>query len=458
MRGTEIIKATGGKALEGNLDSEIQGFSIDTRTLKPGQWFVPLKGERIDGEELVEEALNKGAVGTFTTQEVVPEKNRDALIVKVDDNLKALQNVALYNRLKHQPVVIGVTGSSGKTTTKDLIASVLSQRYRVLKTEGNLNTEIGLPLMLLRITEEHDIVVLEMAMRGKGQIAFLADLALPQWGVITNIGEAHIEMLGSLEEIARAKGELIEKLPGEGAAFLFGDDPRLIKQGKEFSGSTYFFGEKAGNHFRLESCCFTWQGTFFRANFFGESLLQDFFLPVPGRHHAVNALAALGIGYMQGITENSQLSKGLEQSEVTGGRMEVKAGTVPGTRVIDDSYNANPASVNSALEVLAQLSASGRGIAVLGDMLELGEWSEEAHRRAGRVAVELGISRVIGVGKWSRYTAEEVQAKGVHAYTADNPEKAYEILQEFQLRAGDTILVKGSRGVGLDKLVEWMVC
>jgi len=453
ITGKEILQVTGGTALRGNIDAVAGGFSIDTRTLKPGEWFVPFKGEMADGEIFIEEALRRGAAGAFTTRESFSMPVQDSLLVKVPDTLEALHAVARYNRQKYNPQVIGVTGSSGKTSTKDLMAAVLSQKYSVLKTEGNLNNEIGLPLMLLRITGEHQVVVLEMAMRGKGEIAQLTRLAEPQWGIITNIGEAHLERLGSLKAIARAKGELLENLSPGGMALLNGDDEWLRELEHEVQDNIYFYGEGSDNHFRAKVKSVKLQGTNFKVNFPGQATEMNFSVPLPGKHQVMNALAALALGYLLEV-DNLSLQKGLEQSRITWGRMGIKDGCWPGTKVIDDSYNANPTSVKSSLEVLSQLSPPGKSMAVLGDMLELGARSEGAHRDIGRLVYERGINYLLAVGDQARFMAEEARKRGVETCHCENVKEACEIINKFNPVPGSFILVKGSRGMMLEQIVK----
>jgi len=462
LTGRDLLKATGGTVLNGSLQTTVKSFSIDTRTLQPGDWFIPLKGEQTDGENYIEDALLKGAVGAFTFQDFIlgtenyELKNRP-LLIKVPDTLKALQDVARYHRNKHSLEVIGVTGSSGKTTTKDLIASVLSQKYSVLKTEGNLNNEIGLPLMLLRITEKHEVAVLEMAMRGKGEIAFLSELALPRWGVITNIGEAHLEKLGSVEAIACAKGELLDNLSLKGVAVLNGDDVRLRRIARNFSGKAYWYGEHEHNDFIAEIVEASLFDTNFKVKFPKKNTAMSFTVSLPGKYNVMNSLAALSLGYLFGLKEN-YLRKGLQKSHnhLSWGRMEFKKGRKPGVDVIDDSYNANPSSVKSSLEVVCQFYHPGNIIAVLGDMLELGDISEKAHREIGGLVADHGIGCLVAVGDLSEYMAEEARLRGVKVYHCPNVQEAIQCVTELEknIQKEALFLVKGSRGVMLDNLVK----
>ncbi len=455
MTGKEIEKATGGTLIQGDPDTKVSGITIDSREITPGDWFVPLEGENTDGHNYIHDALSRGAAGSFISWEIDPGEHRDALLVKVKDPLKALQELSRYHRRKHSVKVVGVTGSSGKTTTKDLIASVLAQNFRVLKTEGNLNNEIGLPLMLLQLKKEHQVAVLEMGMSSRGEIELLTRLAAPQWGVITNIGEAHLEILGSKEEIALAKGELLENMEPEGTALLNGDDPFLSEAGKRFKGKTYYFGKGEHNDFRFMNYSVSRGGSSFRVKFPGMKETRLFQIPLHGKHHAGNALSALALGYLLGI-EPEAMQRGLNVGEFTWGRMELKESSIPGVKIIDDSYNANPDSVKASLEVMQELGVPGKTVLVLGDMLELGSVSEEKHREIGRMVARQGAAKLVTVGNWSRYTSEEASHGGVASYHFEDADSALKYLEELQLEEGAWVLVKGSRGIKLDEIVRKM--
>ncbi|MEW5786084.1 MAG: UDP-N-acetylmuramoyl-tripeptide--D-alanyl-D-alanine ligase [Bacillota bacterium] len=449
ITGNELIQACAGIVQQGNPDSAITGFSIDSRRITPGDFFVPLPGEREDGHRYVGQALERGAAGSFYSRIPVPPLPSGSLIIRVGDVLTALQQVAAAYRTRFDLPVIGVTGSSGKTTTKDLIAGVLSSRLEVLKTEGNLNNEIGLPLTLLTLEEHHQAAVLEMGMSAPGEIAILAKMARPAIGVISNIGEAHLERLGSREAIARAKEELLDYIGSGGTAVLNGDDDRLVQMGKRFPGKAYYYGFSRGD-VRCTKLSQQGENSFFRVRFPNRSE-RSFSLPLPGRHLVSNALAALTIGYLFQIGP-AEMETGLQASRVTGGRLQIRR-TGRGVRVIDDSYNANPSSVKAALEVLRDLGGS-KGVAVLGEMLELGPTAAEEHRQVGRFAARCGIARLVTVGALAGEAAAAARAAGLAAIACADHAEAVSALNELPLDQSWTVLVKGSRGARMDQLVQ----
>lgn len=361
----------------------------------------------------------------------------------------ALQQTAGEFRNKFSLPVIGVTGSSGKTTTKDMIAAVLGCKIRVLKTAGNLNNEIGLPLTIFQLETSHQAAVLEMGMSAPGEIMTLARIARPGIGVITNIGEAHLEQLGSLQAVAGAKGELLDYLGREGTAVLNGDDPRLREMGSRFPGKVYYYGF-AGR----DICCIEHirQGekSFFRVRF-PDRREGEFEMAFPGRHLISNALAAISIGWLFNI-EPPEMRAALAGGQISRGRLEISS-MKTGARVIDDSYNANPSSMRASLQVLGELAA-GKGVAVLGDMLELGTAALEAHREVGRYAAECGLHKIIAVGDMAREIARGAREKGAVAEAYESNEEAVQALKMLSLDEGWYILIKGSRGAQMEKIVQ----
>ncbi len=447
----EIAAACGGEITRGDPDYQVDGFSIDSRTIECGEWFVPLPGEQADGHEYINAAMAKGARGFFYSRRETPLNYYQGVSIKVNDVLWALQETAACYRSTFHIPVMGVTGSSGKTTTKDMLAAVLNTISPVLKTAGNFNNHIGLPLTLLSLREEHACAVLEMAMRGRGDISLLARIASPDRAIITNIGEAHIELLGSKENIAGAKGELLESMGSTGTAFLYGEDPYLRKLGEEHSGPVYYYGWGENVDFLAANLQHTGNGCSFAILFpGGESINVK--LPYPGRHMATNALGAAAAGYMLGVPPE-KIRAGLKGVTLTAGRLHiVKADT--GADVINDTYNANPSSAGAALEVLKEYGAGKRKIAVLGDMLELGDISEQAHRDLGRKAGEAGVDYLLTVGKWSEYTAEEARGAVEFAAHFSANRDIVEFLKKLPVKKDDVILLKGSRGMKLEEIVS----
>lgn len=453
----EVLQATGGILLAGGKNT-FNGVLIDSRETKGGELFIPLRGERTDGHNFILDALKNGAAGSLLEQRQLNFLQKSGFppgktLVAVDDTLQALHQLAFLNRQKNMIPLIAVTGSNGKTTTKDFVASVLATRYNVLKTEGNFNNHLGVPLMLLRLKKQHDVAVLELGMSGLGEISLLASLAVPSLGVITNIGEAHLEHLGSVENIYRAKKELLDAMGAGKTAFLNGDDPYLRRVGKDFAGRVFYygFGERANlralNYFSSEN------GLKFSAGM-PEMKTQEFEIPVPGKHNVYNALAAIAVG-MHFQIEYENIKKGLAKAKISGMRMERKTAQ-GGFRVINDAYNASPSSMKAALQTLKDLAGSNRVIAVLGDMLELGDIAEEGHLSVGRYAAALPVDYLITVGKLAvliaRGAREAGQPEG-KIFAAKNPRQALEHLQSLELK-GSVILVKGSRMMRLEQIAE----
>ncbi len=430
----------------------VTGFSIDSRKTCPGDFFIPLKGEHADGHCYVADAVERGAAGSFYAYQPLPALPSTSLIIGVDDPLIALQQTAAFYRRKYDLPVIGVTGSSGKTTTKDFIAGVLSNRMTALKTVGNLNNEIGLPLTLLALEDYHQAAVLEMGMSAPGEIAALARIAHPSIGVIINIGEAHLELLGSIDAIARAKGELLDYIGASGTAVLNGEDPHLVDMGKHFPGKVYYYGFGQGE-IRCTELTRQGESSLFRVRF-PDGQEGRFSLTLPGRHLVSNALAALAVGWILGISPE-EMGIGLQASQVTAGRLQIKE-TLGGVKIIDDSYNANPGSVKAALQVLKELGG-GHSVAVLGDMLELGPAAAEAHNQVGLFAAQCGIGFLVTVGEMARETAAAALKAGLAAQACAGHEEAVTVVQNIAPGRGWYILVKGSRGMRMEKLVQLLL-
>lgn len=448
----EIARAVGGELCRGSPDLRVRAVSTDSRTVSGGELFFALKGQRHDGHDFASRAVAAGAAGVVVEREV-PDLPPGAAVIRVRDTLCALQQLARYHRDTFAVPVIGVTGSSGKTTTKDLVASVLSRRFKTLKTTANRNNEIGLPLTLLELSEEHEALVVEMAMRGPGEIAFLCRLARPTAAVITNIGEAHLERLGSVENIARAKGEILEAVPPEGFAFLHRDSPYIRREASRCRGRVYYFGldgeadvvaynlRPAGGGYRFYLQLPSGEG-------------GEVFLPLWGRHNVENALAAAGVGWALGVPF-ADIAAGLAGVELTPMRLEITEIPGAGVKIINDTYNANPGSTRAALSVLAEVGAGRRRIAVLGDMLELGEAGPASHRKIGSLAAGTA-DYLVAVGELAaHYISGALEAgmpAGRTAHFASRGEAA-SFLKEL-LRPGDVVLVKGSRGMRMEEIVE----
>lgn len=420
---------------------------IDSREARSGDLFFALRGERADGHDYVSQALQAGASGAVVER---PGGAANASVFHVSDSLGALQRLAAFWRAKHDVRVIGVTGSVGKTTAKELIAHVLSSRFRVLKSEANLNTEIGIPLTLLGLREEHERAVLEMAMYSRGEIALLADISKPAVGVVTNIGPVHLERLGYMGAIVAAKAELVEALPPGGLAVLNSDDPRTAALSRRTQARTALFGTSPQCDYRATDIqSHGLAGIEFRMSTpAGDAAVR---CPLPGRHHVYPALAAAAVAVNEGLSLD-EIAAALADA-----RPDLRLTPRPGpngSTIIDDSYNASPASMLAALDLLSE--CPGRRIAVLGDMRELGAASDEGHRSVGRHAAGRCDILVI-VGEDARLIKEEARRAGHEdiRFIASSDEAAG--LLRRDLRSGDHILIKASRAVGLESVADALV-
>ncbi|MCL6519233.1 MAG: UDP-N-acetylmuramoyl-tripeptide--D-alanyl-D-alanine ligase [Armatimonadetes bacterium] len=448
----EVIAATGGDLLGGDASAKATGVSIDTRTLKPGDLFFALRGERTDGHAYVDEAIKKGASGIVIAENSCLPK-ADVPVVGVSDTLWALGDLASYYRSKFDVRVVAITGSVGKTTTKEMTASVLSRKWNVLKNAANFNNEIGVPLTLFQLDRTHEMVVLEMAMRGLGEIRRLSQIAKPHIGVITNIGISHIERLGSQGAIAEAKSELLSELPPDGIAILNAEDGYFEFLKHRFAGRIISFGscksaDVIGARIKQAACG--------RYEFVlvVEGAAIKISIPVLGRYNVYNALAAAATGYALGV-DLRLIREGLENFTPPAMRMELvrsRAGYV----VLNDAYNASPASTLAALRTLQSLGGYKRRIAVLGDMLELGDYAPKAHKDVGAAAVETGVDMLIAVGELARGIAEGAQMRGLSDSAVQwfpDSLHAAEYLKK-QVTNGDAILVKGSRAMKMEEIVR----
>lgn len=452
----EVAAMVSGSARNGEESLVIRGVSKDTRTIGAGNLYIPIIGERFDGHDYAKEAFRLGASATLWQQDRgEPPEGVPAIVV--DDALSALHRLAARYREQLPVKIVGVTGSNGKTTTKDMIAAVLSVKYNVHKTEGNLNGDIGLPLMILQMDEGTELAVLEMGMRGFGEIELLTRIARPEAAVITMIGEAHLEHLGSRAGIARAKLEILAGLK-EGGLFAYnGDEPlleSLIPQaGKPESMIVVRFGAGADNDLWPSRVSMAADGAAFTLN---GARRPEFRIPLPGRHNAVNAMAAVAVGRHFGLNDE-EIASGLGAMKPTGMRIERMRGAT-GLTVLNDAYNASPASTLASLELLKELTGFGRKIVVLGDMLELGEEEERFHRNIGSALSPDQFDYVYAFGPLSRHTADAAiplfpQGK---VRWFDNKEEMVRDIASVA-RSQDIVLVKGSRGMRLEEAVQRLV-
>jgi UDP-N-acetylmuramoyl-tripeptide--D-alanyl-D-alanine ligase len=448
----EILAATGGRLIAGPEHAACSGIATDSRAVAPGQCFIALRGERFDGHDFVPQALQAGAAGAVVSREpagLPQHRDQAPFVVLVKDTLRALGRLAQLHRGRFDIPVIGVTGSTGKTTTKDMTAAILSRRGPIAATPENYNNEVGVPLALLSLTPEHTAAVIEMAMRGPGEIAYLASLAQPSIGVVTNIGLSHLERLGSGDAIADAKGELLEAV-GDGVSVLNADDPHFERLARRARGRVVEFGLSGTAQFQAVEVVAEREGTRFRLVCpRGE---RQVLLTTPGRHQVLNALAAAAAAIEAGAGLDD-VTAGLGAFTASRARAQLVAGK-SGFRVLDDCYNASPASVEAALELLADLGAR-RKVAILGDMLELGPTAPELHRAVGEEAGSVGLDLLITVGDLGRSIAEGARAvmpaESVR-WARSNDEAAAWALEA--LGPGDIVLVKASRAMAFERITE----
>lgn len=428
------------------------GYSIDSRTIAPGELFFAVRGERLDGHDFVAAALERGAVGAVVSRARVASLPDAALkhpLLLCDDPLVALQTLAAHVRRRWGRTLVGITGSAGKTTTKEAVALALGARFNVLKSHGNLNNGFGLPLQLLRLEPEHDFAVIEMGMNHTGEIAALALIAGPDWGVVTNVGNAHVENFADGQAgIARAKFELVEALPANGVAFLNCDDAYVSQFGRGLLGRAVYFGQGPCADPRILAVAEDEQGV--QVHYRAGEQEGELRLNLLGAHNALNAMAGLavaleaGVELVAAVTALSHLAAGDKRGEVL---------QLGGATILNDSYNSNPEALRSMIRTLAARPAQGRRILIAGEMLELGEHGEALHTACGQAAAEAGIQMVVGVRGNAKHLAAAACSGGAACVFLPDAEAAGHWLAE-NLRAGDVVLVKGSRGVHLERAIE----
>jgi len=441
----EFVSASG--SYDGNVIA--QRYSIDSRTIQPGDLFFAVKGERLDGHDFVEQAFSKGAVAAVVRKDHLGRYLVNTPLLPVDDTLVALQTLATAVRRLWGKSLIGVTGSTGKTTTKEAIAHVLSSRFRVLKSEGNFNNHFGLPLTLLRLEPEHDAAVIEMGMSHLGEIAALAKIAQPEIGVVTNVAPVHLEFFESIGEIARAKYELIDSLPAGGIALLNADDEYVSQFGRDFHGKVVLYGLRTQADVRAENAKHHGaEGSTFDVVVGG--CREKASLPLVGAHNIYNALAAVAVGIERGLTLSEALGALATLAPADKRGEVVKLGNIT---IINDCYNSNPKALDAMVDALAAMPAKRR-IVVAGEMLELGAAGEEMHRSSGRHMAERKIDVLVGVRGLAQSMVDSARESGMRAEFLATPQEAGEWLAR-ETREGDVVLLKASRGVKLEQALEY---
>jgi len=444
MQVKEIVKVVHGELLQGSEETKITSFSNDTRTLEKGALYIPIIGEVFDGHTFINNAYEKGAIATFSSNRK-DNYPQDLIVIYVEDTLKALQDLAHYKRINQQVKVVGITGSVGKTSTKDMIASVVSTKYKTLKTIGNYNNDIGLPLTILRLQEE-EVMVLEMGMNALNEIALLSQIARPDIAVITNIGSSHIGNLGSRENILKAKLEIIDGIKQDGQLIVNGDNDLLRKYYQEKPQTSYqviCYGYQNSNEIMATNLDI--QET--RSSF--DYKQTRFTVNVAGAHFVSNALASIAVGEALNIALED-IKKGIETFELTKNRSDILE-LNKGITIIDGTYNANADSMKASLDVLSNYK-DRRKIAVLADMLELGEYTVSLHEEVGKHAFKKDIDMLIAIGELSKSIIKG--ANGLkHCYWFMNKEEAFRFLMEI-IDYNDVILLKGSNAMKLKEVVS----
>jgi UDP-N-acetylmuramoyl-tripeptide--D-alanyl-D-alanine ligase len=453
----DVLKATGGILISGSESVVFDSVGIDSRTILSGNLFVAIRGEHHDGHAFIPGVIQQGIRGVVVNQAKTEElrgkrwSDEGVTWVAVDDTIRALGDLAAYQRRRYGGRVIGITGSNGKTTTRRMTAAIFGRYFETLASRGNYNNEIGLPLTLLGLKPDHQWIVLELGMNHFGEIRRLSRICRPDIGVITSIAPCHLEGVGSIDGVVRAKAEILENIPSGGTVILNRDDPHLVQLGKQTDTNVLFFGESRKADIRADSIRET-----------GEEIRFTLRLPdsqaavrlhATGRFMVSNALAAASAGHLAGLS-GDEIQAGLLRFRPVASRMNVIP-TDRGMTIIDDTYNANPGSMAAAINTLVTLAGNNRSILVVGDMLELGEETDRLHRQVGELAGQAGIIRLYATGPHAGLVAEGARAGGINKNEVVTGEKEAIITDlKKQLKTGDRVLVKGSRGSAMEEIVE----
>jgi len=445
---SQIAEYAGGELTSGDANRTISRINTDSRTIQPGDFFVPIRGENFDGHRFVEQTAERGAIGALVDREWKGNAPENFALFRVADTLLGYQKIAAGYRKILPLKVIAITGSNGKTSTKDFVAAALGRRFRVTKTEGNFNNHVGLPRTILDASREHEIAVWELGMNHPGEIAALAAIAGPDVAIITNVGIAHIEFMGSREAIAEEKGALAEAVGANGTLILSADDPFSEAIARRTRAKSIFVGINSGT-LRAEDISQSASGSEFTILEGAHRCRAQ--LPVPGLHMVQNAILAIAAARTFGLSIEDAAA-GLASTPLTKARLQVRE--IHGVQFLDDSYNANPESMKAALRTLVELETEGRRIAVLGHMSELGEQADRGHAEVGEAAAAFRVDQLIGIGDLGGKMAEAARAAGLENTTeVATPEEAAELLAETAA-SGDLVLVKGSRSARTERVLE----
>jgi UDP-N-acetylmuramoyl-tripeptide--D-alanyl-D-alanine ligase len=441
-----VAAVTGGQIIHNGADMMVQGFSTDSRTLQAGDLFIALRGERYDGHDYIAQAVRHGAAACLS-EEVIA--GLSIPVVQVRNTLTALGDLAHSVRCRFNGSVVGITGTSGKTTTKEMLAAILARTGPGLKSAGNFNNLIGVPLTLFGLSPEHRWAVIEMGMSARGEISRLTQIAAPTLGIITNVGAAHLETLGGISGVARAKGELFIQLPAGGTALVNADDPQVCQLPLANGVHRVLFGTVPEAQVRASAITVIDASVHFLLHLPEVDVPVQ--LPLPGRHNVLNALAAAAAAWVLDVPA-ADIAAGLAEFRPCPGRMELLE--LPGDLLIlEDSYNANPLSMRAALDALHDLGRPGRRIAVLGDMLELGQAARDLHRDVGALVAERA-DWLFTLGEMAREIAASAVEHGLKEEQAVSADTLEELIGQLRaiLQPGDRLLVKGSRGMRMERV------
>jgi UDP-N-acetylmuramoyl-tripeptide--D-alanyl-D-alanine ligase len=450
-----ILDATGGELVCGPTRHVFTGVSIDSRTIGSDDLFVAIEGKTHDGHRFIPQVLGNGVRGLIVNRTALPGLkdvlNPDTLCIAVEDTTVALGAIGTHQRNETGVKLVAITGSNGKTSTRAMTESVLSERFSTLSTEGNFNNEIGLPLTLLRLSDGHEWAAVELGMNAPGEIDRLSKIALPDIGIITNVAEAHLEGLGSIENVAGAKAELLDYLPADKTAILNADDPMYPVLRSHCRCKVVTFGLSGMADVRADSVFLKDRNVHFTLIIDGKRL--PVCLDTSGRFMVSNALAAAAAGWVAGL-DPQEIANGLDAFHPVYGRMIVQE-SPKGIHVIDDTYNANPNSMRAAISTLADLKGRNRGVFVVGDMKELGPSTDDLHRDLGAFAARNGVDCIFSVGEKARLIAEEAVMNGMDKKSVFTGSKK-EIIESLSknLGKGDWVLVKGSRSMAMEEIVK----
>ncbi|MEN6462041.1 MAG: UDP-N-acetylmuramoyl-tripeptide--D-alanyl-D-alanine ligase [Syntrophomonas sp.] len=451
-----VLNSVNGRLLCGNKDSIVCDVSTDSRTISPGTLFIALKGDNFDGHDFAMAALHQGAsVAVIDKMVDISECPAGCGIIMVNDTLEALQQLATSYRAKFDVPVVAVTGSVGKTTTKDLLAFCLASRFNTLKTPGNFNNDIGLPLTILNLNPDHQVLVVEMAMRGSGEISRLASIARPTCAIISNIEPVHLETMGTLNNICQAKCEVLAALKDSDFALINGDNELLVNTARDFKCKKYTFGYSRDCDIQITDVETLPYGINIELRVF--DMKETLFLPIPAPKLATNVASAAGMAVLLGI-DWEDLKRNLAEYKTSNNRLNI-INLEEGGAVINDTYNANPVSMMAALEVSTTLAREGRTVAVLGDMLELGAYEVSGHMQVGKRTAELGLDILVAIGERARNIAQGAVEAGMKPESVKHFNLKQDSLDWLKKNVNkkDIVLFKASRGMQLETLLEeWM--